>query len=83
MQNEQNDKHRFPECRKWCTAFKPKTEYCEDYIEQYGLLSVQTMLCDNESADCFIRKMDKEYKKNQLTMKVTNVRRTTERKDMQ
>lgn len=75
MQNEQNDKHRFPECRKWCTAFKPKTEYCEDYLERYGLNAVQTMLCDNESADCFIRKMYDKYKANQLTMKVTNVRR--------
>lgn len=75
MQNEQNEKHKFPECRRWCCTFKPKTDYCEDYIERYGLLSVQTMLCDNESTDCFIRKMDKECKKNQLTMKVTNVRR--------
>ena len=60
----QNEKHKFPECRRWCCTIKPKTDYIEDYIEQYGFELTEPFLCDNESAECFMKRMGNEYKIN-------------------
>jgi len=48
-------KHKFPKCKRWCLNSRMNVKYCEDYLDRYGLISVDTTYCDNESVECFIR----------------------------